>query len=94
MVMLPCLATPLIQGRLRTLGLLPAGCEVPQLAKVAFFSPEGISVSSTSVRAVPCCGGSFYSVFRSLSGVIVPTVFLNLLYLWEEVVQSSPMLTS
>ena len=50
---------------------------------------KGISASSTSVRTVPCCGGSFYPVFSSLSGVIVPRAVENWLCLWQEVSSES-----
>ena len=36
----PCYGPSLIQGKLCTLELLPAGHEALQLVKVAFFSPE------------------------------------------------------
>ena len=50
---------------------------------------KGISASSTSVRTVPFCGCSFYPVFSSLSGVVVPRVVVNLSGLWEEVSSES-----
>ena len=74
-----------LHGRLRTLGLLLDGHEVPWLAKVSFFPlQKGISASSTSVRTVPCCGGSFYPVFISLSELSVPGVVVNVVCPWEE----------
>ena len=54
-----------------------------------FSLQKGISASSTSVTTVPCCGDSVYPVFSSLSGVLVPTVFVNLLCPWEEVSSES-----
>ena len=70
-------------------GSCSAGCEALLLVKVAFFSPQGISASSTSVRTVPCCGGSFYPGFSSLSGVVFPRIVVTWLCVWEEVSSES-----
>ena len=85
------LRIPLFQGGLCTLGwLLPshlwssAACEGG-----FFFSPEGISASSASVRTVLCCGGSFYPVFSVLSRLIFPRIVVTSLCSWEEVSSES-----
>ena len=49
-----------------------------------FSSPAGISASSTLVRTVPCCGGSFYPVSRFPSRVIFPKIVVTWLCSWEE----------
>ena len=81
-VMFPCSGPLLLQGKLHTLGFLLACCEAPWLVKMAFFSPE-MSASSTSMRIVPCCRGSFYPVFSFFSGVVVPWIVVTWLCSWE-----------
>ena len=49
-----------------------------------FSSAAGISASSTLVRTVPCCGGSLYPVFSSLSRIIIPKIVVTWLCSWEE----------
>ena len=67
------LRSPLLQGGLCNLGWLPPSwLWSSATCKGRFFSPEGSSASSSSVRTVPCCEDSFYPVFTFLSGVIVP----------------------
>ena len=43
-----------------------------------------ISAFSTLVSVVPCCGGSFYPISRSLSEEIVPWVIVDLSVGWGE----------
>ena len=81
------------EGCLPQGGSCPAGCEVLLLTKVAFFSPEGISAYSTSVRTVPCGGGSFYPVFSSLSELIFPRIVITWLCPWEEMGSESAYTT-
>ena len=59
------------------------------LSRWVCSSPEGISASSTLVRTVPCCGGSFYPVFSFLSRVIFPRIVVTWLCLQEEVSSGS-----
>ena len=87
-IMLPRSDPPLVQGRLHTLRLLLASCEVPQL-EGGFFPPERNFCLFPSVGTTPCCGGSFYPVFSSLSGVVIPSAVVNLLCLWMEVSSES-----
>ena len=81
-VTLPCSGPTLCQGRLDTLGLLPAGHEVLWL--VAFFSPERDFCFLHLSQDSPCCRYSHYPAFSSLSGVIVLRIVVNWLCLWEE----------
>ena len=53
-----------------------------------------ISASSTSVSTVPCCQSSFYPVFSSLSGVIVPRIVVNCYVHGIKWVRSPPTLLS
>ena len=60
----------------------------------SFFPPQkGISASSVSGRTVPCCRGSFYPVFSSLSGVTIHRAVVSLLCPWEEVSSESAYAT-
>ena len=52
-------------------------------------SPAGISASSASVRIVPSCRGSFYSVFSFLSRVIFPKIVVTWLCSWEKMSSKS-----
>ena len=83
--MIPCSGPPLLQGRLHTLGLLLVSHDCCGLPRWLFSFYKGIFASSASVRTVPCCKGSFYPVFSSLLGVIIPRVVVNLLCRCEEV---------
>ena len=90
---MPPLRTPLLQGRLHMLELLLAGCEALNLTMVAFFSPEGISAASLSVRTVSWCGCSFYPVFSFVSRVIFPRLVVFWLCSWEEMSSESAYAT-
>ena len=80
---------PFLQKGLCKLRLLLLSCEAPQLAKVAFFSTEGISASPTTVGDVPCCEGSIYPVFSALSGVIFTKMVVTWLCSHKEVSSES-----
>ena len=61
------------------------------MAKIRLAPLEkGVSESSTSVNTVPSCGGSFYPVSSSLSGIIFQRVSVNLWCLREEMRSESP----
>lgn len=63
-VMFPCSGPLLLQGWLHTLGVLLAGCEVLQLVKVSFFSPESNSCLSHLSQDCPLLQGFFLSSFQ------------------------------
>lgn len=88
--MFPHSEPSILQGRLRTLGLLQAGCEAPCLVKLAFFLSINEFWPLPPKSALSLLQRFFYyPVFSYLSGVIVPRVVVNLLCPREEVSSES-----
>ena len=66
-VTLPCSGPLLLQGRLHILGLLPAGHEAPQLAKVAFFLSRKEFLSLPPQSGLSLVAGVLFIQFSVLS---------------------------